>query len=115
VKLKDPPANISPEAVRLRKAAITFARNIGGPVIDMDDTLGHKLNRALLRAAVAYAQAASRSKHKASHRGTIARKTKQKHKAATPVMIECSECDGSGEVQAHYCRSCGGTGLAARL
>ena len=56
-KLSGPPANLSPEARRLREAAFRFART---QVDERDhhDRAGDAANRALLKAALAYAEVA---------------------------------------------------------
>jgi hypothetical protein len=52
---KEPPANTSPEAVKLRQAALAFTNQ--PPSKDLHDREGMKANRALLRAAFAYVRA----------------------------------------------------------
>lgn len=56
VELKGPPANTSPEAVSLRTLAMKFARQPDND--DPHDRPGQRANRALLKAARAYAKAA---------------------------------------------------------
>lgn len=45
------------EARELREAAVAFARSVSDPVRDPDDREGQKLNKRLMRAALAYAEA----------------------------------------------------------
>jgi hypothetical protein len=52
---REPPANTSPEAVALRTLAQKFGK---APVRDANDTDGQGANRALLKAAIAYARVA---------------------------------------------------------
>lgn len=54
--LKRPPANNSPEAVKLRTLALEFGRQQEND--DPHDRPGQRLNRALLKAARAYARVA---------------------------------------------------------
>jgi hypothetical protein len=57
MRVREPPANTSREAVALRKAAIAFTQHIGEPTVD--DRKGMVLNRRLLAAARAYARRAT--------------------------------------------------------
>jgi hypothetical protein len=55
--MKDPPLNKSPEARKLRELATTWGKNIDREPTDDEDRASAKLNRALLQAALAYANA----------------------------------------------------------
>lgn len=59
--MKQPPANRSPEAVALRKAAWDWAHlDVAGLTTDPNDRIGAAANRRLLKAAQAYAERADR-------------------------------------------------------
>jgi len=64
-----PPANTSPEAVALRKAAYAFGRLFGEPT-DLNDIVGQKANWRLLAAAVSYARAVERDPEAVHERAT---------------------------------------------
>ena len=53
--MRDPIANSSKEAIKLRTAAMNWAYYREEPADD-EDTKGQRLNRALLKAAIAYAK-----------------------------------------------------------
>lgn len=60
-RLKEPPLNTSPEAVALRKAAQAFAtHDCYWERCNSEDRKGQQVNRALLKAALRYADAVIR-------------------------------------------------------
>ena len=71
-KHKVPRANASPEAIRLRKAATAFGKNVDEDPEDPEDKKGQRLNRELLKAAIAYARRAKghKTKNVVFHRAT---------------------------------------------
>lgn len=97
--MTDPPLNESPEAVRVRKAATVFGRQIDDPTDD-HDLAGQRRNKELLTAALAYANAVFHAQPVYKHETP---KPRRKHvdsypqgpapTGAEPVRWQCVICD----------------------